>query len=102
MFPRRERLSRTAFTAALKSGRRVTTPHLALVASREVKNYAVAVPKQVARLSVSRHRLKRQVIGLLQGMTLPAGLIVFARAGAPALNREELRAELEAGIAKIA
>lgn len=77
-------------------------PHLSLAVSREVLGYAVVVPKQVARLSVTRHRLKRQIMAALRTKKLPAGLVVFARAGLGQLSPADIRAELEAGLARIA
>jgi ribonuclease P protein component len=102
MFPRRSRLSREAFPRVLKSGVRITLPHLSLAVSREVVGYAVVVPKQVARLSTTRHRLKRQITACLRTHKLPMGLVVFARAGLSQLPPAEMRAELEAGLKRIA
>lgn len=106
MFPRRQRLSRAAFPTAAKAQGgtkgRVHTPHFAFSASGEAEGYAVVVAKGVARLSVTRHRLKRQVSAALRSLRLPPALIVYARTGAPKLSYAEIKAELEAGIGKIA
>lgn len=101
MFPRARRLSRASFPAALKGARRITTPHLVFAASRDVPGYAVVIPKQVARLSATRHRLKRHILALLQAHPLPPGLIVFARTGAPQLTAPDLQEEIEAGLKRL-
>ena len=109
MFPRRQRLSRAAFPTAAKAQGgtkgRVNTPHFAFSASGEAEGYAIVVAKAVARLAVTRHRLKRQVAAVLRGLPparMPRALIIYARTGAPALSYAEIKAEIEAGIGKIA
>jgi len=53
------------------------------------------VPKKVARLSVTRHRLKRQALAALRTLpSLPPSLILFPRASAAGLPQREIRAEL--------
>jgi ribonuclease P protein component len=102
MFPRQARLAREDFPAALKGGRRLNTEHFSIVFSHTTRGYAVVVAKEVARLSVTRHRLKRQINAALRACELPSGLIVFARKGAPTLSPAALRAEIEAGLARLA
>jgi len=77
-------------------------PHFYLSVAHETKGYAVVVSKQVARLSVTRHRLKRQISAVMRAHKLPSGLIVFARSGAPTLSFAQIREELEAGLKQIA
>jgi ribonuclease P protein component len=98
MFPRRQRLSRAAFPHASKGGKRITLPYFALSASNEALGHAVIVSKQVARLSVTRHRVKRQVSAILRTLELPPSLIVYARAGAPKRSFAQIKEELEAGL----
>jgi ribonuclease P protein component len=95
VFSRRERLPRAAFPVALKRGRRLSSPHFLLVVPEEGMGYAVVIPKKVVRLSVARHRLKRQVLEILRASALPKALIVFPRSAVGAVSYEDLKAELE-------
>jgi ribonuclease P protein component len=68
---------------------------MAVVSSAEgVQGYAVVIPKKVARLSVTRHRLKRQVLEALRGIPLPSALILFPRPSASSVSYEDMKAEL--------
>ena len=102
MFPKGKRLSRASFPLVAAGQRRAVTPHFSFSASREGQGYAVVVSKKVAKSSVARHRLKRRVLARLKDASLSPSLIVYARAGAPALTPAELSAEIAAGLAKIA
>ena len=67
----------------------------------DTRGYAVVVSKKIARLSVTRHRLKRRVTGTLERLPLPPALIVYPRAGAAALTAAELRDELGRLVAEL-
>ncbi|MBU6214327.1 ribonuclease P protein component [Patescibacteria group bacterium] len=97
MFPRRKRISRTLFPSALRNGRRISSEYFTAVIPEKTSGYAVVVPKKIARLSVARHRMKRQVIGALQSFPLlPKSLIIFPKPSAFRLDSLHLRSDLAA------
>lgn len=98
MFPRRERLARSAFAHA---GRRVSSAHFTAVVPHAARGYAVVVSKKTARLSVARHRIKRRVLAVLREFPLPKALILYPRASVERLPAADLRAELAALLSKI-
>lgn len=62
---------------------------------------AVVVAKKVARLSVSRHLLKRRVLSVLRpSCTKDRAIIVYARPGAASLPYTELKDEIESLLAR--
>jgi ribonuclease P protein component len=63
--------------------------------------YAVVVSKKVARLSVTRHKIKRRVLAALRTFPLPSGLIVFPRASAAALTYQETLAEIKEALSRL-
>jgi ribonuclease P protein component len=99
VFPRRARLPKSAFTAPLR--KRSSSPHFSVAVPDRARGYAVVVSKKTARLSVTRHRLKRRVLGILRTLPLPPALIVYPRASVERLPAPELRAELAALLSKI-
>lgn len=101
MFPRRERLSRAAFPKAVSHGRRVSSANFSVIVPDEARGYAVVVSKKVARLSVTRHRMKRQVLAALRSLRLPPALVVFPKSSAAALSTPLMRAELSSLLSKI-
>ena len=96
VFRRRERYPKEHFSAALGLGRRLTSLHFSAVLPPEGQGYAVVVSKKVARLSVTRHRLKRVVLEALRTLPLPKALIVFPKATAARLDTLHLHADLAA------
>ena len=78
----------------LKGGRRLSSANLSVIISEEVKGYAVVVPKKVARLSATRHRLKRRILAALRTLSLPQALLVFPKASASSVSYHDIRAEL--------
>lgn len=102
MFSRRERLSRTVFPAALSSGRRISSSYFSLVIPKEQKGYAVIVPKKVARLSVTRHLIKRRVLAALRAFpSLPPALIIFPKSSVSSMHYRDIKAELFGLLSKI-
>lgn len=95
MFPRSQRLSREAFPTVIKAGRRLSSPHFTAVLSNEVRGYAVVVSKKVARLSVTRHRIKRRVLAALRTFPLPSSLIIFPKASVSSVSYQDIQAELK-------
>jgi len=94
VFSRRERLSREIFPTALKGGRRLSSEHLSIVLPTTPTGYAVVVSKKVARLSVTRHRIKRRVLAALRTLSLPSSLIVFPKASAGSVSYKDIQTEL--------
>jgi len=57
---------------------------------------AVVVSKKVAQRAVDRHLLKRRILSVLARHSYPhTALVVFAKAGSPALPFPILKKELE-------
>jgi ribonuclease P protein component len=89
------------FPAVLSAGRRLSSPHFTLIFSKEAKGYAVVVSKKVARLSVTRHRIKRQVLTALRTLALPSSLVVFPKSSASSVSYQDIRAEIAGVLSKI-
>jgi ribonuclease P protein component len=65
------------------------------VVPEQTAGYAVVVSKKIARLSVTRHRVKRQILGALRDLpTLPPSLIIFPKPAALRLDTLHVRADL--------
>ncbi len=91
------RLSRAHF-APLGPEKRLSSPSFSL-SIREAAGTggcAVVVSKKVAKLSVSRHLLKRRTLSILKPFcTKDIALVLYARAGSQALPYAALKQELE-------
>ena len=85
---------RADFHSALKSGRRIFSPHFTAVLPKNTFGYAVVVSKKVARLSVTRHRIKRRVIEALRTLSLPPSVILYPQASVLDMEYDGLRMEL--------
>lgn len=83
------------FPLVLKSGYRLSSPHFTAILSKEASGYAVVVSKKVARLSVTRHRIKRLVIAALRTLPLPPALIIFSTSSAHSVGYKDIRAEIK-------
>ena len=60
------------------------------------------ISKKTAKLSVSRHLLKRRMLTVLRPWCSPSlSLIVYARAGSSALSFRELSQELEELVVRV-
>lgn len=96
MVPRRQRLSRRTFPQAL--GARATSEHFSIAAAPAAPGHggcAVVVPKKVARLSVSRHLLKRRMLAVMRPWCSPdQALVAYARSGSSALPFAAIKTEL--------
>lgn len=90
------RLSRAHF-APSGPEKRVASAHFSLSVRPASKGMgAVVVPKKVARLSVTRHRLKRQIYSVMRPkLNTPGIYIVYARPGSASLPFQTLKEELE-------
>jgi ribonuclease P protein component len=94
VFSQRERLPRAQFGIALKTNRRLSSPHFLVLVPEKVQGYAVVIPKKVIRLSSARHRLKRQIFEALRSFPLPPALVVFPRSSVSSVNYQDIKEEL--------
>ena len=101
MFSRRERLSRAAFPTALSTGRRFSSTNFSVVLPKESRGYAVVVSKKVARLSVTRHLIKRRVLEALRTLPLPSSIIVFPKTAVSRMSYQDVKVELATLLSKI-
>jgi ribonuclease P protein component len=101
MIPRNMRLSRAHF-APTGPEKRVASPHFSLsLREAEKGGCAVVIGKKVAKLSVTRHLLKRRMASVIAPHCLPSRiLIVYARPGAQTLAFPAIKKELEDLLAK--
>lgn len=107
VFPRKSRLFRKAFPTTFV-GRRISSPHFTIIVPKDEgglpagrQGYAVVVPKKVARLSVTRHRIKRRILAALKKLSLPPSLIVFPRASVNSVDYQDIETELASLISNI-
>jgi len=64
---------------------------------------AAVISKKTARLSVSRHLLKRRMLAVLRPYTsLTRAIVAYARPGAASLSFVEVKRELEELLARVA
>lgn len=101
MFSRRERLSRAGFSDALSAGRRLSSNNFSIVIPRKSKGYAVIVSKKVARLSVTRHVIKRRVLAALRVLTIPQSLVVYPKSSVSGMRYHDIKTELVLLLSKI-
>jgi len=85
------------------AGRRLSSPNFSVVFSQDTGNagYAVVVPKKTARLSVTRHRIKRRVAAALCALEVPPSLIVFPKNTVNTIDFQALKQELADLLSKI-
>ena len=96
------RLSRAHF-APTGPETRATSPYFSLsLRNADGKGgCATVISKKIARLSVSRHLLKRRMLSVMKDhCAKDRVLIVYARPGAAALPYQELKAELSELLAR--
>jgi ribonuclease P protein component len=92
------------FPAVMKTGRRLSSPHLTAITSKEGKGYAVVISKKVARLSVTRHRIKRHILAALRALpigTLPSSLIILPKSSVSSVSYQDIKTEIAALLSKI-
>lgn len=100
--PQAKRLSRSAFPSVLAKGRRVSSASFSVVFSKEGLGYGVVVSKKVARLSVTRHRIKRRVVEALRTLQLPPSAVVFfPKAAVAQMSHKDVSTELATLLSKI-
>lgn len=103
MIPRKMRLSRAHF-APQGPETRVASAHFSLSAweAPQEGGLAAVISKKIARLSVSRHLLKRRILSVALPFGSPdRAIVIYARPGAAALPYSELKAELSALLSRV-
>lgn len=95
MLKKQQRLSRAAFDAAFKSGRRYHSPTLTLIhVPGEAFHSSVVVGKKVAKRAVARNLLRRRIYGalyrLMQARQLTGTYILIAKPAITKVSRKEL------------
>lgn len=89
----------------MRHGARAESAHFLLVGSmrkEQANGCAAVVSKKVARLSVSRHRLKRRMLFVMRPWCRGTiGLIVTAKSGAGTLPFSTLKEELEMLLSRV-
>lgn len=89
------------FATALKGGGRLSSAHFTAVLPREASGYAVVVSKKVARLSSTRHRIKRRALEALRTLALPPSIILFPKSSVQDMTYQQTREELAELLSKI-
>jgi ribonuclease P protein component len=106
MLGKSQRLSRTAFSTAFRSGRRYQSPHLTLIHAPAAHFAgAVVVGKKVAKSAVTRNRVRRRLTAALRESSVitqnPGAFIMITKPGAANISSRVLRAELQALLARV-
>lgn len=99
MIPRRLRLSREDIEG-FKAQKRVGSPHF-VVSVGVGTGAAVIISKKVAKLSVTRHLLKRRTLAAALSYASETALIISLRPGAAALSKNAFVEELTELLQKI-
>jgi ribonuclease P protein component len=95
MFPSRLRLKKEDFDDATGKGVRRSSQNFTAVIPKKANGYAVVVSKKVAKLSVTRHKIKRRVLAALSSLTnLPPSIILYPRASVIDMGYDALQKEL--------
>ncbi len=101
MLPKSKRLSTKAFSEVIKKGQSFHSPFFIIRLSKTDKTslFAVSVPKKVAKLAVSRNRIRRQVYSILSSLKLrmkpESSIIIIMKTGSDKLSFKDLGAEIE-------
>ena len=96
MFPKKERLARTV----APNGRRFSSKNFTIILPTDSVGYAIVIPKKVARLSVTRHGIKRRVSSALRTIKLPPALIIFPRLPVSSVSYQDMKIELATLLSK--
>jgi ribonuclease P protein component len=94
VFPHKKRFPRALFPSALKTGRRFSSVHFTIVIPKSGEGYAVVIPKKIAKLSVTRHLIKRQITEALQKLPLPPAGIIFSHSSFDGVHYRDMEKEL--------
>lgn len=103
MIPRKMRLSRAHFAPQGPETRAAST-HFSVSTweAPEKGGLATVISKKVARLSVSRHLLKRRILSAALPYASPdRALVIYARSKAATLPYSELKTELTELLARV-
>lgn len=107
MLKKKQRLTKSAFDKAFKTGRRSHSPSLQLIYAKEQDFHAAAVVgKKVYKTAVARNRLRRQLYGLIyrfhQHTPLSGTFIVIAKPPARETTASDMKNSLESLLIKAA
>lgn len=95
MLKRSRRLTRCDVEHLLSVGKRTTSSHFVMVYTDNIHGGTVVVGKKVAKTSVQRHKIKRQLRSVCRDVVpIERGHILFARKGAETLTYNELELEV--------
>lgn len=74
----------------------MSSANFSAIITKNTVGYAVIVSKKVARLSVTRHRIKRRVLEALRRLPspTPASVILYPRASVLDIEYDKLQSEL--------
>lgn len=86
---------------ASRTGKRLFSDHFTAIIPSDGTGYAVVVSKKIARLSVTRHRIKRQVFEALKILNPPKSIILVPKASVIQLNYTQIKADLSELLSKI-
>lgn len=106
MFSRKHRLSKKAFSTVFTQGKRFFAGFVLIYTLKtpSKEEYAVVVPKKVAKRAVDRNRIKRQVTGiledLLKGHSTNTSVVVMVKKELLDAKRAEILADLQSVLKK--
>lgn len=99
MLPRSKRLSTEAFNGIIGKGHSFHGPFLILRAIQKegATRFAVSVPKKVAKLAVSRNKIRRQVYSAIDKLDVKSDfeIIIIMKVGSDKLSFASLSNEVK-------
>ena len=95
MLPKKNRLQRAEIKSLLEKGSRIPSPFfLAFYQNNEPWGAALVIAKKILKTSVGRHRLKSQIMGIIEREGLiPGQIVILLSKKALGAGREELKVE---------
>ncbi len=101
MLPRRLRLSRAAFTHT-GAEKKLVSQHFSVSLRIGRTGCGVVISKKTEKTAVGRNRLKRRISAVIAPLCGPDhSIVVYARAGSPALSFPALNTELSGLLLKL-
>jgi RNase P protein component len=101
VFPRAQRFPRSGFSTALRLAKKVSSTHFSVIVPHTGLGYAVVVPKKVARLSITRHKVKRHTLEAMKTLRLPPAAIIFPHASVAKMRYDEVVRDLATLFSKL-
>lgn len=104
MLPKSKRLSTEAFKEIIEKGQSIHSPFLIVrtIPKEGPSRFAVSVPKKVAKLAVTRNKIRRQVYEVIAKLSVKPGykVVIIAKAGLDKLDYTSLTQELSKAFVK--